>query len=201
MPKYRHADAIKYVSAAAQRLDPDPAHSEHVTFLALQLFDGLTPLHGLGRRERDLLEIAGRLHDIGWSASTDAPGRHHKESGRLIRGLEIPGLAESETVACSLIARYHTKALPDAKRHKTFASLGQEMREIVEWLAGILRVADGLDCLHDKKIRKISCEAGRRSIRLTLKVSGGDCRMEIDKAVQKEGLLVRKMKKGIKYIC
>ena len=60
-----------------------PRHVFHVANLALQLFDQLASLHGLGERDRLMLESAALLHDIGASG----PGReeHHKESARLIR--------------------------------------------------------------------------------------------------------------------
>jgi hypothetical protein len=40
--------------------------------------------------ERRLLEIAGRLHDIGWSRVV--AGRHHKLSRDMIQELAIPGI-------------------------------------------------------------------------------------------------------------
>src|SRR5512139_1495663 len=137
---------MAFVVKAARTYDPDVAHSEHVTVLALVLFDGLRGLHGYGPGERRLLEIAGRLHDIGWSRVVS--GKHHKLSRDMVLELDIPGLDERDRLVCALIARYHTKALPDASRHREFASLGSDGRELVEWLAGILRVSDGLDCNH-----------------------------------------------------
>lgn len=201
MSKKSHDDSMEFASRTAHLLDPDPAHSEHVTKLALALFDGLSACHGLGPDERSLLEIAGRLHDIGWSQAAATPGKHHKLSGKLIRGLDIPGLAKPDIVLCSLIARHHTKALPDAGRHKLFASLDPDRREVVEWLAGMLRVADGLDCRHANIVRDLSCKMGRSSVKLHLEVEGGDCRIEVEKAVQKEALLRKKMKREIEYIC
>jgi len=58
---------MQFVVKTARSLDPDPAHNEQVTTLALALFDGLHGLHGYGQTERRLLEIASRLHDVGWS--------------------------------------------------------------------------------------------------------------------------------------
>ena len=201
MRKKTNADVMEFASRTAHLLDPDPAHSEHVTKLALALFDGVRACHGLGLDERRLLEIAGRLHDIGWSQAAATSGKHHKLSGKLIQKLDIPGLAKPDIVLCSLIARHHTKALPDARRHKLFASLDPDRREIVEWLAGILRVADALDCRHEKTARGLNCEMGRSSVKIHLEVEGGDCRIEVEKAVQKEALLVKKMKREIEYIC
>src|SRR5438477_13095773 len=76
--------ALEEVLALMQTMETRPLHVTHVTNLALQLFDGLSSLHGLGERERVLLEAAGYLHDIGHQFDYLGTG-HHKESARLIR--------------------------------------------------------------------------------------------------------------------
>ena len=198
MRKPKKDAAMAFVTEIARTHDPDPAHNEQVTTLALGLFDWLRVLHGLGPEERRLLEIAGRLHDIGWSRVV--AGKHHKLSRDLIQELDIPGIDKEERFLCALVARYHTKALPDASRHRQFASLDSDKRELVEWLAGILRVADALDCTHANAVRRLACEVGRRAIAVHLEVSG-DCRMEVERARQKHDLLVRKTGKEIVYRC
>jgi exopolyphosphatase/guanosine-5'-triphosphate,3'-diphosphate pyrophosphatase len=124
---------MAFVTEMARTHDPDPAHNEQVTTLALALFDGIRVLHGFGPEERRLLEIAGRLHDIGWSRVV--AGKHHKLSRDMIQELDVPGIDKQERLVCALVARYHTKALPDASRHRQFASLDFRNRELIEWLA------------------------------------------------------------------
>jgi exopolyphosphatase/guanosine-5'-triphosphate,3'-diphosphate pyrophosphatase len=189
---------MAFVTEMARTHDPDPAHNKQVTTLALALFDGIRVLHGFGPKERRLLEIAGRLHDIGWSRVV--AGKHHKLSRDLIQELDIPGIDKQERFLCALIARYHTKALPDASRHGQFASLDLRKRDLVEWLAGILRAADALDCTHANAVKRLICEVGRQVITVHLEVSG-DCRMEVERARQKQDLLVRKTGKEIVYRC
>jgi exopolyphosphatase/guanosine-5'-triphosphate,3'-diphosphate pyrophosphatase len=192
-------DATKpFVIKAARAYDPDPAHNEKVTNLALALFDGLRGLHGYGPAERRLLEIAGRLHDIGWSRVVS--GKHHKVSRDMILELPIPGLEKRDQLTCALIARYHTKAPPDASRHRGFASLDADQRELVEWLAGMLRVADGLDCNHAGTVGGLSCEVRRRAMAIHLQ-SACDCRAEIERARQKHDLLEGKTGRRIEYRC
>lgn len=190
--------AMSFVMEAARTYDPDPAHNEQVTTLALALFDGLRALHGYGLPERRLLEIAGRLHDIGWSRVVT--GQHHKLSRDMILDLDIPGLDDQDQLICALVARYHTKALPDKSRHRRFASLDPRKRKLVEWLAGILRVADGLDCTHANAVRRLSCRVGSRAVTVHLEVSG-DCRTEVGRAIQKQDLLVRKAGRKILFRC
>jgi exopolyphosphatase / guanosine-5'-triphosphate,3'-diphosphate pyrophosphatase len=189
---------MMFVSEKARRYDPDPAHNEAVTNLALTLFDGLHILHGYGPKERRLLEIAGRLHDIGWSQVVS--GKHHKLSARLILDLAIPGVGEEDQATVALIARYHTKALPETSRHRRFAALPSVRRELVEWLAGILRVADSLDCSHSNHVKQLTCTISGKVVTIHLQVSG-DCRVEIEQATQKDALLVRKAERKIRYLC
>jgi exopolyphosphatase/pppGpp-phosphohydrolase len=198
MKKQGKNETMPFVVKTARAFDPDPSHSEQVTALALSLFDGLLDLHGYGPEERRLLEIAGRLHDIGWSRVVS--GKHHKLSRDLILELDIPGLDERDRFLCALIARYHTKALPDASRHKQFASLDSDRRELVEWLAGILRVADGLDCNHTAVVGRLACEVLGKSMTIHLEC-GADCPVEIERARQKQELLERKTGRRIEYRC
>lgn len=194
----KRTTTMSFVAKTARTYDPDPAHSENVANLALALFDGLRTLHRYGSGQRRLLEIAGRLHDIGWSRAVS--GKHHKLSRNLILELDIPGLDKQDRLVCALIARYHTKALPDASRHKRFASLDAEHRALVEWLAGILRVADGLDCNHANTIGRLACDIGEKAMTIHLEAAG-DCRMEVEEARQKQELLEQKVERRIAYRC
>ena len=189
---------MAFVIKTAQTYDPDPTHNEQVTTLAFDLFDGIRSLHGYGPKERRLLEIAGRLHDIGWSRAVS--GKHHKLSRDLILELPIPSLNKRDRLMCALIARYHTKALPDASRHQEFASLDSDGRELVEWLAAVLRVADGLDCNHANVVDRLTCEVHSKAMTIHLE-SAGDCRTEIERARQKQDLLEQKTGRRIQYRC
>ena len=187
---------MSFVVKTSRTYDPDPAHCERVTNLALALFDGLRGLHGYGPTERRLLEVASRLHDIGWSRV--ASGKHHKLSRDMILELDIPGLDEQDRLLCALVARYHTKALPDTSRHRRFASLDRKRRNLVEWLAGILRVADGLDRTHARAVGGVTCDVAEKVITIHLRAER-DCRAEIQGARKKEDLLSQKTRKKIDY--
>ena len=187
----------EFVEEAATRYDPDPEHNKRVTSFAMVLFDGLRPMHGYGYGERGLLQVAARLHDIGKHRAVS--GDHHKLSRDMILEFDIPGFTEQDRLACSLIARYHTKALPNPSRHRQFASLDYDRQQIVEWLAGILRVADGLDCSHFGTIDRVKCGIGPGAIHLWLDTAG-DCRRQIERARQKGELLVHKAGRPIQYL-
>ena len=73
------------IEALLARHEREPEHARQVARLALELHDALRPIHGQGARERELLECAALLHDIGWSATAPDGKGHHKASARLIR--------------------------------------------------------------------------------------------------------------------
>ncbi|HPK53055.1 MAG TPA: HD domain-containing protein [Smithellaceae bacterium] len=189
---------IEFIKKVSQKYDPDPDHGKQVAQLALTIFDELRGVHGYGTGERQLLEIASRLHDIGWSRVV--AGKHHKQSRDMIMRLDIPGLNDQRRLLCALIARYHTKALPDAAKHRRFAGLDVAQRKLVEWLAGILRVADGLDCRHNDLIKQLQCKVGGKIVRIHLQ-SSGNCQREIERACAKQELLLKKLERTIEYRC
>ena len=189
---------MTFVNQAAHTYDPDPIHNQQVTIIALAIFDELRIIHRYGAAERRLLEIAGRLHDIGWSR--DRNGKHHKRSCDMIQELAVPGLDEQDRLTCALVARYHRKAIPDATRHRRFASLDGQRRSVVEWLAGMLRVADGLDCTHASIIKGLTGKLSDNSFHIHLKARG-NCRKELERAMRKQDLLAKKAQRKIAYRC
>ena len=186
------------VDEVSRTCDSDPGHSKQVSSLALAVFDALRPLHKYGTDDRQLLEIASRLHDIGWSKTVIK--KHHKLSGKMILDLDIPGLDMRDRKVCALVARYHTKGLPNAEKHRKFAELGAKRRDLVEWLAAILRVADALDSNHTSVITKLKLQIGEKTLIVNLETKG-DCWDEIRRVRRKEDLLVKKAGRTVVYQC
>jgi CHAD domain-containing protein len=147
-------------AAALQRLrlwasfrDPDFKHSQHVARLALQLHDGLAqPAASSGRDQRDILQVAALLHDVGRSRNEKG---HHKLTYRLIRRLIPPlGWSEQDLQLAGVVARYHRGALPQA-RQKTLRGLSPSKRQTALRLAGILRLASAFDAERDSRIQRL----------------------------------------------
>jgi exopolyphosphatase/guanosine-5'-triphosphate,3'-diphosphate pyrophosphatase len=171
------------ILALMQEHEARPAHVQHVASLALQLFDQLASLHGLGARERLWLEAAGHLHDIGRRNAFAGEG-HHIESARLIREHPWRNFSASEAGIIAQVARYHRKAIPELS-HEEFRKLGPEDRRIVQHLAALLRLADSLDRGHQQLVRSVRVELPTNHIVLHLETTGPVLR-EI-KALQKKG--------------
>ena len=142
--------------AFMRELELRPVHVEHVARLAAQLFDQLAGLHGLGPRERLLLEAAALLHDIGQGHAPQAGG-HHKRAAQLIRERSWVHFTPAEVDLIAQVARYHRKAIPETN-HDEFRALDEPNRRIVQCLAALLRLADSLDRSHQQSVREVRVE-------------------------------------------
>ncbi|MBA2564405.1 MAG: Ppx/GppA family phosphatase [Gemmatimonadetes bacterium] len=133
----------------------DLAHATHVARIALQLFDDLAERHGLDGDARQILHFAGLLHDIGLDVGHR---RHHKHSYYLIVNGALRGFTSREIAMIGAVARYHRNALPRV-RHPEMAALRKADQRVVRVLAGLLRVADGLDRGHNQTVEAVHCRA------------------------------------------
>ncbi len=149
----------------ARRNGWDEPHSRQVTKLALSLFDQTAELHGLGPPERELLEVAGLLHDVGFAVAQSA---HHKHSLYLIRNADLDGFGPEELAVIANVARYHRKALP-SERHPDFQALSEGERTLVRRLAALLRIADGLDADHFQVVQEVDVHLTNGVARLDLR--------------------------------
>lgn len=164
------------VMELARRCHFDEPHAQHVTRLALSLFDQTRELHGLGEEDEELLEYAGLLHDIGFHVS---PSGHHKHAQYLIETAGMVGFSRDEVEIMALTARYHRKAEPPARRsragvrrHAAFCALPRKTRKRVRYLAALLRLADALDRTHGRLVRAVRCQIRRKTVELRLEVEG-----------------------------
>jgi len=164
-------------------LDRDPLHAEQVRFLSLRLFDDLKKLHGLGAVARDCLEAAALLHDTGYSRGLT---RHHKRSAEIILERGIAGFDRKELRVIALTARYHRKSGPK-HAHPEFAALPRADRALVEKLAALLRIADGLDRSHGAAVRDLEAAHDRSCVTL-LVTAASSIGAEIGALEKKSGL-------------
>jgi len=145
----------------------DAPHARHVASLAVRLFDDLRAEHGLGARDRLLLEVAGLLHDIGIFVSLRG---HHKHAQYILSVSEIFGLNRDDMAVISNIARYHRRAAPD-KSHLPYMALDSGARVVVSKLGAILRLANALDADHLQKVKDV--RVLREDDQWVLEVEGG----------------------------
>jgi exopolyphosphatase/guanosine-5'-triphosphate,3'-diphosphate pyrophosphatase len=168
----------------AERLRSDAAHGRHVADLALKLFDSTRSLHRLGRRERELLEFAALLHDVGLYVSHS---KHHRHSQYLITNGQLRGFTPEEVAAIAAMARFH-KGAPPKPSHEELAELSPEARRLVIQLTAILRVADSLDRSHHGVVRDLRVVRRNGRLAVRLDTAGRDAALELWGADRKSDL-------------
>ena len=129
------------VASLARRCQSDPDHTRNVLRLALALFDETRELHKLGADDRELLEYAVLLHDIGQHVSRQG---HHRHAAYLVEHAQLRGFSPDEVTFLAALVRHHRRGDPKPSE-PLYGALSQGDRERVRRLAAILRVADGLD--------------------------------------------------------
>jgi exopolyphosphatase/guanosine-5'-triphosphate,3'-diphosphate pyrophosphatase len=169
------------------------AHSRHVANFSLQLFDEFKEELKLKESDRELLEYASLMHDIGYYISYR---KHHKHALYLIKYSDLLGFKEDEIDVMANVARYHRRSTPK-KRHKPYKDLDKKLRKRVKKLAALLRVADGLDRSHYQNVEKLEIENKKKSIRLLI-TTHSDPELEIWGCLRKSKLLEKLTDKKLK---
>ena len=166
----------------AERCNYWPQHAQQVARLSIALFDQTRAIHGLTDREREWLEFAAILHDVGVHISYES---HHKHSYYLIRNGDLRGFEPEEIETIALVARYHRQATPK-RRHEGFGALPRRARRVVRTLAAILRLAENLDRSHAQTITGLELHDRGGDDLLQVRTSG-DAELELWAATRHAG--------------
>jgi len=172
---------IRYKSVInlASQCSSDMKHAQQTLKIAVKIFDFISnhyPDYELSNTDKEYLEAASLLHDIGHSISHS---QHHRHSYYLICNSDLLGYNNEELDIIANIARYHRKSHPKLK-HENFAKLSTINKDKVRKLAGILRVADGLDRGHSSTVSDINFEKNGNEINMFLKPeNSSDLTLEI----------------------
>jgi exopolyphosphatase/guanosine-5'-triphosphate,3'-diphosphate pyrophosphatase len=158
----------------AERCSYWPEHAHQVARLALSVFDQTRGIHGLTDREREWLEFAALLHDIGTHISYQG---HHKHSYYLIKNGDLRGFEPEESEVIASIARYHRKS-PPRRSHQEYHALGPKRRKAVKTLSAILRFVETLDRSHAQVISSVELHDRGNEYLIKLRTSG-DAELEI----------------------
>jgi exopolyphosphatase / guanosine-5'-triphosphate,3'-diphosphate pyrophosphatase len=158
----------------AERCNYWPEHAAQVARLAIAIFEETRAVHGLTDREREILEYAALLHDIGVHISYE---RHHKHSYYLIKNGDLRGFEPEEVDAIALVARYHRCATPK-NRHEEYARLPRKRRQAIRTLAAILRLAESLDRSHAQSLSSIELHDRGEDALLQVRTNG-DAELEL----------------------
>ncbi|HEX9708537.1 MAG TPA: Ppx/GppA phosphatase family protein [Candidatus Thermoplasmatota archaeon] len=153
----------------------DERHARVVTRLALDLFDTAKEhgLHGYGAAEREILQFAGLLHDIGVFLSYE---NHHEHTWYLVRNADLIGFAQEEIDFLAALAYFH-RGSGAAKENPRLEGLDKRQREAVGRLSVLLRLAESLDRSRGGVVR--SARFHERGGKLVINIRATkDCHLE-----------------------
>ncbi len=151
------------INSLARRCSFPEDHSRQVARLALELFDQGQELHGLGADDRELLEYAALLHDIGEHVAHDG---HHRHAAYLIQHGQLRGFAPDEVAMLAALARWHRRGEPRAIDE--IGPLGPGGEQRLRKLAALLRIADGLDRSRSQAVDAIDVRVGPSLVMIRL---------------------------------
>lgn len=144
-------DVQELALALSRKYHADTAHAGDVEEKAVVLFDTLKKTHGMKEKEKFLLRLAAKLHDIGKFMNLN---KHYIHSYNTIKASEILGLSEEELEIVANVARYHSTQVPQ-QTHPNYWTMRPRDRVVTAKLVAIIRIADALDRSHRQKISNL----------------------------------------------
>ena len=159
-PAVRDAAIEKLAAACSGELE----HGRAVAALAGRIYEQLAEPLSLAAGDRQLLEWAARLQDVGYVINYD---QHHKHSYHLIRNSRLPGIRAHDLEVIANVARYHRGALPKRK-HENLSRLSAEDQVRVQHMAAILRLAGGLDRSRSQQVKDVAARQETDRVVLTV---------------------------------
>lgn len=125
----------------ASRYKCNEPHTRFVEMAALVIFDAMKKVHGLGERERLMLQLAAIMHDSGKFVSLIYPS----EAGYdIIMTSEIIGLSHEERLTVAKIIKYNARDFDYT-----------ETTLMESKLIAMLRLANALDRSHRQKMKDL----------------------------------------------
>lgn len=179
-------ERLTAVRAFAHQCEDETEHREQVAYLAECLFDGLKASFGLSAEQRFWLTCGAILHDIGW---IEGQPKHHKASMQMILDDTTMPLTDVERNRIAMVARYHRRSLPKP-RHPLYCDLNPAQRMELDFPAGLVRLADGLDRTHTGAVQALAVQIQPNHIQIVCKCNRS-CRAEIEFGDEKADLLRR----------
>lgn len=142
------------------------SYSPHIDALAQMstlIFDTMKKIHGLGKRERLLLQVAAILHDCGKYVSiANAP----QCSYDIIMASEIIGLSHLEREIVAYTVLFNTRQLD------SYEELADQLDEksylTVAKLSAILRVSNAMDRSHKQKFKNVKVAIKEKELVITI---------------------------------
>ena len=166
MVKEKHdfdADILSAARNLSERYMSYTPHIDALTQMATLIFDTIKKVHGLGKRERLLLQVAAILHDCGkYISFANGPSCSYD----IIMASEIIGLTHLEREIIANTVLYNTWTLPDYE--EVADKLDHDSYITVAKLSAILRVSNAMDRSHKQKFKNVKAAVKGRELIITI---------------------------------
>ncbi|MBE5859089.1 MAG: exopolyphosphatase [Butyrivibrio sp.] len=177
---YEYAEKKKYLKSAhdfekdivacaqniSRRYMGSKQRSETLESIALNIFDSMKKIHGLGKRERLLLQISTILHDCGKYISMVNLGEC---SYNIIMSTEIIGLSHIErSIIANVVKFNHDNFEYYSDGTYRFKGIDKESYFTISKLTAILRIANGLDRTHRQKFKDVKVAVKGKEFEITV---------------------------------
>ncbi len=158
------------------------SYSQHIDALiemATLLFNAVKKVHGMGKRERLLLQVAAILHDCGKYISLADSAVC---ACQIIRSTEIIGLSHLEREIVASVVLYHSTPL--APYEELADRMDTRSYMIVAKLAALLRTANAMDRSHKQKFKNVKAVIHHKELVITIET--------VDDITLEKGMLAAK---------
>ena len=150
----------------AKRYSSSKSHIQGTMNLCLNIFDSMKKVHGMGMRERLLIQIAALLHDCGKYISM---GNVSECSCQIIMSTEIIGLSSLERKMIAYAVRYNTTAFVYYDEIQMLgAGIDRESYIKIAKMTAILRLANAMDRSHCQKVKGIKTVLKDRELQMVM---------------------------------
>lgn len=143
-------DILASARSISKRYKCSQAHIRNLEELALQVFDRMKKIHGMGKRERLLLQIALILHNCGKFISLEDVSEC---AYNIIMATEIIGLSDIEREMIAYIVKFNTSPFIYYDELPVRTAIGRNQYMSVAKLTAILRIVNALDRTHRQKCK------------------------------------------------
>ena len=174
-------DILACAQNIAKRYMSSKSHVRAVLKVAETIFDSMRRVHGMGPRERLLLQIAVILHDCGKYISMSEVA---KCSYEIIMSTEIIGLSHAEREMIANIVRFNNEPFKYYGEADSKSTIDRDTYMIIGKLTAILRVANALDRSHKQKAENIKVQLQDKELVLVIDTQ--------ENLLLEEGLLTQK---------
>ncbi|MDO4325603.1 MAG: exopolyphosphatase [bacterium] len=164
--KYKHnfeEDILAASRNMAKRYRCHGVHTQMMEKHVLGIFDAMKKYHGLGNRERLLLQIAAILHSCGKFVSMKAPSECGYD---IIMFTEIIGLSHREREIIANVVQYNLETFHYSEVQSPGSSLLEQDVITIAKMTAILRLANSMDRSHKQKFK--DCHMSVRDNKLVI---------------------------------